>query len=72
MPGKRWTQAPYVAVGGKLQKPVICSVCKKDLFSIYEQKPLRRTGTTKRVGVYAKCINPECGRVTRISAGYPR
>jgi hypothetical protein len=72
MPGKRWTSAPYLPVGGKLQKALLCSVCKGNLFTIYEQKPLRRGGTTKRVGTYAKCTNLNCGRVTRIVAGYPR
>ena len=71
-PHKRWVRTPYRDIDGKQQKPLICSKCSQDLFSVYEQKPLRRAGTTKRVGIYAKCANPECGKVTRISAGYPR
>ena len=71
-PHKRWTRAPFLDVDGKMQKLLSCSKCKKELFTVFEQKPLRRAGTTKRVGIYAKCANPDCGKITRISAGYPR
>ena len=49
---ERWTRKPFVHVGGKLRKPLTCSSCNKDLFTVYEQKPLRRSGTTKRVGIF--------------------
>jgi len=68
---KRWTRASYVPVGGKLQKPLICE-CGNDTFTVYEQKGLRRTGTTRQVGIYAKCSKVNCGKITRIHSGYPR
>jgi len=37
-PHKRWTRSPYVEFDGKLQKPLICSKCGRDLFTILRTK----------------------------------
>ena len=67
---KRWTQQPFVKENGKARKTLSCPTCGSvSHFRVYLQKPLRRSGTTRRVAAYAEC---QCGDITRIHAGSAR
>jgi hypothetical protein len=68
---QRWTRQPFLREkDGKERKRLSCPNCgKEDSFTVYLQKPLRRSGTVHKIAAYAKC---QCGDVTRISAGWAK